>query len=92
MNIFLELDNLIFTSHLPIEDKYSFSQFCRKLDPESMHTLVNLFKDKSEWIAKFYQNVQAKRAALNKKDKKAWNEIIEKENLDLLEIEIDDIE
>jgi len=92
MNIFLELDNLIFTSLLPIEDKHSFSQFCRKLDPKPMHVLVNLFKEKPEWIVKFYQNIQAKRAVLNKKDKKAWDEIIEKENFDLLEIEINDIE
>lgn len=91
MNIFLELDNLIFISSLPIEDKYSFSQFCRKLDLKSMHILVNLFKEKPEWIAKFYQIVQAKKAVLNKKDKKAWNDIIEKENLDLLEMEIEDI-
>lgn len=91
MDKFLELDNLIFTSALPLEDKYRLSEICRKLDLKKITTLTKLFKERPEWIFKFHKNIQAKKKALEGKDKKAWNKIIKKENLDLSEIEMKDI-
>lgn len=87
-----KIKSIIRSSKLSFQEIDEFVDFVSRLDEKSLATLIELFEKKPSWILKFYQNIQSKKTALNKKDKKTWNEIIEKENLDLLEMEIDDIE
>ncbi|OGG90119.1 hypothetical protein A3C68_00515 [Candidatus Kuenenbacteria bacterium RIFCSPHIGHO2_02_FULL_42_29] len=87
-----KIKNLIYSSKLSFQEIDELTDFVNKLDKKSLTILIELFEKKPSWILKFYQNIQAKKVALNKKDKNKWNSIIEKENLDLLEMEIHDIE
>lgn len=87
-----KIKSLIRSSKLSFQETDELVDFVNRLDEKSLAVLIELFEKKPSWILKFYQNIQSKKTALNKKDNKTWNEIIERENLDLLEMEIDDIE
>ncbi len=92
MNKSEELKDTIFKSTLEIQDKNKLSSILVKLNNKSINTLVDLFKEKPEWILKFSNNIKAKKKAFASKDPKAWNDIIEAEALDLLEIAIEEID
>lgn len=87
-----KIKSLIRSSKLSFQEIDDLVDFVERLDEKSLVTLIELFEKRPSWILKFYQNIKAKKTALNTKDKKAWNEIIEKENLDLLKMEIEEIE
>lgn len=87
-----KIKSLVRSSKLSFQEIDTLTNFLNQLDENNLATLIKLFEKKPSWILKFYQNIQTKKSALNKKDKKTWNNIIKKENLDLLEIEIEDIE
>lgn len=87
-----KIKSFIRSSKLSFQETDELVDFVNRLDEKSLAVLIELFEKKPSWILKFYQNILSKKTALNKKDNKAWNEIIERENLDLLEIKIDDVE
>ena len=87
-----KIKSFIRSSKLSFQEIDELVDFVKRLDEKSLAVLIELFEKKPSWILRFYQNIQSKKTALNKKDNKTWNEIIERENLDLLEMEIDDIE
>lgn len=91
MNNLSKIKSLIRSSKLSFQEIDELVNFVSRMDKKSLATLIELFEKKPSWILKFYQNILAKKTALNKKDKNEWNDIVEKENLDLLEMEIDDI-
>jgi len=67
--------------------KKDFLLFISRISNEKQAELLTLFKKNPDWIFKIANNLQAKKKAFNKKDKKAWNEIIKKEKIDLFKIE-----
>ena len=84
-----ELHNLIFTSDLPIEDKYYLLRICSRFNEKHLATLVDLFREKPEWIKKFYLNLKKKEKAFMDSNEKIWNEVIDEEQLNLLRLDID---
>ncbi len=71
--------------------KKDFLLFVSSLSDIKTAWLWSFLQKNPEWLLKISNNIQAKRKDLKQKDRKAWNNIIKKENLDLLEIEIEDI-
>ncbi len=63
-----ELYNLIFANDFPIEDKYYLLRICSRFKEKHLATLVDLFREKPEWIQKFY-------LILKKKKKPLWIEM-----------------
>lgn len=73
-------------SQLSFQKIDDFIIFLSRMDKKNLDILANLFEKQPEWILKYYQNIQTKKAVIRKKDKKAWNELVKKEVMDLLKI------
>lgn len=86
-----KIKSLVRSSNLSFQEIDELVEFLNQIDEKNIATLIELFEKEPSWILMFYQNIQSKKAALNKKDEKTWNEIIEKEKLDLLKMEMEDI-
>lgn len=68
--------------------KNDFLLFISRISDEKQVELLKFLKDNQHWISRISENIQAKKKAFGAKDKVAWNEILEKESLDLLKLEI----
>ena len=90
-NNLAKIKSLVRSSNLSFQEIDDLVEFLSQIDEKSMVTLIELFEKNPSWILIFYQNIQAKKSALNTKDKKTWNKIVEKERLDLLKMEMEDI-
>lgn len=81
-----KIKSLVRLSNLSFQEIDEFVEFLNQMDEKNLATLIGLFERNPNWILTFYRNIQAKKIALNKKDEKMWNEIVENESLDLLKI------
>lgn len=80
------IKTIVHISNLDYQDMDNFIDFLSRIDEDDLAILIELFEKKPSWVSKFYQNILTKKEVLNKKDKKGWQKIIEKEKADLLKL------
>ena len=82
----LKMKSLVRSSKISFQEIDDLVNFLNQLDEDSLATINDLFEKQPDWIIKFYQDIQNKKIAFDKKDKQLWDKIIKKEEQDLLKI------
>jgi len=82
-----ELNQIITTSNLPLEDQNDILVVLPVLPEEAVGTLNKIFKQSPEALKDFNKSFKAKVRALTNEDDKEWEEILKKEKEEIEALE-----
>lgn len=69
----------ILQSPLALMEKAEFSDFLSRAKDEELAPLVALFEKDQNWVVKLFHNYKDKKAAIDSRDSKRWEKILDGE-------------
>lgn len=69
----------ILQSSLSLQDKAEFSDFLSRAKDDELAPLVALFENDADWVVKLFHNYQDKKVAIDSRDPKRWEKILDEE-------------
>lgn len=66
-------------SPLTLIEKAEFSDFLSRANNDELAPLVALFEKDAAWVVKFFHNYKDKKAAIDSRDPKRWEKILDEE-------------